>query len=72
MISFTKYAEQKFDILNDHKVFLTREQVLEALKTPDKVSKKGTCLSARKDGVKVVYRKDGGNIRIVTFYPIKY
>lgn len=71
MIYFTKYANQKFDILNKHKVFITKEQVEDAVKTPDKIEKKGKYFSAVKDGVKVVYVKEGGVDKIITFFPVK-
>lgn len=70
MIYFTKYAEQKFDILNKHKVYFTREQIEDAVKTPDKTGKKNKYLTARKDEVKVIYQKENGVIKIITFYPI--
>ncbi|MDP3043268.1 MAG: DUF4258 domain-containing protein [bacterium] len=70
MLYFTKYAEQKFDILNKHKVYFTREQIEDAVKSPDKNGKKNRYLTARKDEVKVVYQKDGDLIRIITFYPV--
>lgn len=71
MIYFTKYAEQKFDILNKYKVYLRREQIEDTVKLPDKVNKKGNYLAARKDEVKVVYQKEDGIIKIITFYPVK-
>lgn len=71
MIYFTKYAEQKFDILNKYKVYLRREQIEDTVKLPDKINKKGNYLAARKDEVKVVYQKEDGIIKIITFYPVK-
>ncbi len=71
MIYFTKYAEKKFDILNKHKVYFTREQVEDAVKLPDKLEKKGKYLAARKDGVKVVYIIENEIIKIITFFPVK-
>lgn len=71
MIYFTKYAEKKFDILNKYKVYLRREQIEDTVKLPDKVNKKGNYLAARKDEVKVVYQKEDGIIKIITFYPVK-
>ena len=71
MIYFTKYAEQKFDILNKHKVYFTKEQIEDVVKLPDKVSKKGKYLAARKDDIKAVYQKEGNVARVVTFYPVK-
>jgi len=71
MIYFTKYAESKFDILNKYKVYITREQVENTIKSPGKISKKGKYLAARKDDVKVVYKKEDSVIKVITFYPIK-
>ena len=71
MIYFTKYAEQKFEILNKYKVFFTREQVEDVVLKPEKVSKKGNYLSARLDNIKVVYDKKPRVIRVITFYPVK-
>jgi len=71
MFYFTKYAEKKFDILNKHKVYFTKEQIEEAIKLPDKAGKKGKLFSSRKDNVKVVYGKEGELIKIITFYPVK-
>lgn len=71
MIYFTKYAEQKFDILNKHKVYFTKEQIEDVVNLPDKVSKKGKYLAARKDDIKAVYQKDNGVMRVITFYPVK-
>lgn len=71
MIYFTKYAEQKFDILNKHKVYFTKEQIEDVIKLPEKATKKYGYLAARKDGVKVVYKKEGDVIRVITFYPVK-
>ncbi len=71
MIHYTHYAEKKFDILNKHKVFFTKEQIEEVIKLPDKTSKKGNYLSAKKDVIKVVYSKQDNIIKIITFYPVK-
>lgn len=71
MIHFTKYAEHKFDVLNKYQVYFTREQIEEVVMLPDKVSKKGNYQSARKENIKVVFKKESGIIRIITFYPVK-
>lgn len=71
MLYFTKYAENKFDILNKHKVFFTREQVEDAVSAPDRPGKKSGHLTAKKEGLKVIYKKEAGVIKIITFYPIK-
>ena len=71
MLYFTKYAEQKFDILNKYKVFFTKELVEDAIKTPDKIVKKKSYWTAHKDGVAAIYKKEGEIIKIITFYPTK-
>ena len=71
MFYFTKYAEKKFDILNKHKVYFTREQIEETLKLPDKTGKKGKYLTAQKNRIKVIYKREDEMIKIITFYPIK-
>ncbi len=69
MLYFTSYAEQKFDILNKHKVYFTREQVEDAIKLPEKTKKKGKYTIAYKDGIAVLYEKEKEVIKIITFYP---
>ena len=71
MLYFTKYAEKKFDILNKHKVYFTHEQIEETTKLPDKTGKKGKYLTTQKNGIKVIYKKEGELIKIITFYPVK-
>lgn len=71
MLYFTKYAETKFDILNKHKVFFTREQVEDAIACPDKTGKKNGHLTAKKEGLKVIYKKDEDIFKIITFFPVK-
>lgn len=78
MIHFTKYAEEKFDILRRHKVFVTKERVEEALVFPD--SKDGTkapLLFAQKTDIaepgralRVCYKMSPDGIKIITFYPV--
>ena len=71
MIYFTKYAEQKFDILNKYKIYFTREQVEDVVQLPDHNGKKNNYLTAEKDGIKVIYKKENGQTKIITFYPVK-
>lgn len=71
MFYFTKYANNKFELLNKYKVFFTKEQVEDAVKAPDKVKKKGNYFICHKDGVGAIYRKEDEAIRVITFYPIK-
>ena len=72
MIYFSAYAEQKFSVLNRHGVFIRKEQVEVALQLPDKRGKIGRQHTAEKDGVKVVYTKEGDLKKVVTFYPYEF
>ncbi|MDD4271446.1 MAG: hypothetical protein PHF50_01435 [Patescibacteria group bacterium] len=71
MLYFTKYAETKFDLLNKHKVYFTREQIEDAVGAPDKAGKKGKFLTAQKEDIKVIYKKEADVLKIITFFPIK-
>ena len=71
MIYYTKYAENKFEILNKYKVFLRKEEINEVLDNPNKCGKIGRYLTASSENIKVVYKKEGEVIKIITFYPVK-
>ena len=71
MFYFTKYAENKFDVLNKHKIFFTREQIEDAIGAPDKSGKKGKLITAQKENVKVIYKQEAEIIKIITFFPVK-
>jgi hypothetical protein len=70
-MTFSAYAQHKFDLLNKHKVYIRQEQVEEAAALPDSVKKHGKFFLARKDGIGVAYQIEGGTKKIITFYPIK-
>ena len=75
IIYFTKYAEDKFGILASHGCVIERARVEEAVKAPDAVDEsKVPLFTARKDFdekrlLKVVYKKEAGAAKIITFYP---
>ncbi|MEI6596813.1 MAG: hypothetical protein WCL13_01200 [bacterium] len=71
MLYFTKYAESKFDILNKHKVYFTREQIEDTIGAPDKTGKKNKLLIAQKENIKVIYKKEEDILKIITFFPVK-
>jgi len=70
-IYFTKYAEEKFFILNRHKGYFTHEQIEGCIKLPDKIKKKGDYYYATKEDLRAVYKKEVGVIKVITFYPVK-
>lgn len=76
MIIFTKHARKKFEILKSHKFLVSREQVLKVLVEPDFVdsySREPLFVAQRgldKTRVlRVIYRKEGKNVIVITFYP---
>jgi len=70
-IYFTKYAEDKFHVLNRHDIYFTHEQIEDCIKSPDAVQKIGDYIEARKDNIEIIYKKEVGVIMVLTFYPIK-
>lgn len=71
MLYFTKYADQKFEILNRHKVYFTREQIEEAVKLPDSNGRRGRYFWVEKDGLRVILRREGEVEKVLTFFPVK-
>lgn len=71
MMYFTKYANDKFDLLNKHKIYLRKEQIEDVVNLPEKTTKSGKCTLFKKDGIEVVCRKEEEILKIITFYPIK-
>lgn len=69
-VYFTRYAEQKFGILNKHRVSLTKQDIENVIREPNKVDKKGKYLAAKKENTKVVYQKEEDALKIITFYPV--
>lgn len=75
IMHFTKYANDKFDILKRHGFVVSKSQVEDALKNPDIVdeSRAPLCFAQKsideKRVLKVVYKKEAGVIKIITFYP---
>ena len=70
-IYFTKYAEEKFFILNNHGIYFTHEQIEDCIKAPNKLEKNKKYFKAKKDNLAVIYKKEVGIIKILTFFPLK-
>ncbi len=77
MIIFTKHAENKFEILKKHKFLITKMQVLKTVEKPELIDKSRPPLLIaqrkidRNRVLRVVYKKEFGVIKIITFYPGK-
>ena len=75
MLHFTKYANDKFDILKRHGFVVSSDQAEDALKNPDAVDESRAPLYFAQKNIdekrvlKVVYKKESGMVKIITFYP---
>ena len=70
-MTFSKYAEKKFDILNKYKVFYTHEDIEDVINNSKETGKKNEFISVEKNNIKVLYKIEEGKKKIVTFYPLK-
>ncbi|MDP1689099.1 MAG: DUF4258 domain-containing protein [bacterium] len=74
-IKFTKHAEEKFAVLRRHGVRVAKEQVLNIVKSPDKLdhTRKPLVIAQsaydKKRVMRVVYKVERNIIIIITFYP---
>jgi len=76
-IVFSKHArEDKFSALAKHKFYLNEEDLIKIIEQPenqDKESDKPNIIASKsydeKHILRVVYRKEGDIIKIITFYP---
>lgn len=75
MVSFTAYANKKFDTLRRHGCVISRAVVEEAVRSATGGEPRDrTFFFAQKadengQEVRVAYRKEAGVLRIITFYP---
>lgn len=75
MIIFTKHAENKFEILRRHKFLISKNQVIKTVEKPELIDKPRypLLIAQRKIDksyvLRVVYKKEFGAIKIITFYP---
>jgi uncharacterized DUF497 family protein len=78
-ILFTKHAELKFKDLEEQGFKLAKEQkeqVEDALNAPESIAEKGNSLMAQRaidetHVIRVIYKKEGDSIRVITFYPAR-
>ena len=74
-IVYTRHAEEKFEVLKRHGFKVTRQQVEETLTAPDVVvpQSKGRMIAQKRISerhvLRVVYRQEGENQVVITFYP---
>lgn len=75
MIHFTKHAVEKFRILKEHGVKISRKDVIHAIQKPEMLDysrlplKIAQCDLDKAHVLRVVYKEEDGNQIIITFYP---
>ena len=70
MIYFTKYAIKKFQILKEHQIDWSKQDIEQTVLYPDKIKEKGRNMAAQKGNMKVVFKQEGETKKIITFYPV--
>ena len=71
-IYYTKYAQEKFDVLREHKFSLTKEEVERILNSPSVVNRFDKKLLVAEGeysdeyNVKVIFKREGGMQKIIT------
>jgi len=74
-IVYGSHADEKFEILRRHGLIVSKRQVRETLRRPEKVEEgfRGRKIAQRriseKHVLRVVYEEGQREIRVVTFYP---
>ncbi len=75
MIIFTRHARNKFEILKRHKFLVPEKQIFKTIEEPDLIDKSRLpiLIAQRKIDktyvLRVVYKKENGIIKVITFYP---
>lgn len=75
MVVFTKHALNKFLVLKSHGVSISKNQVLKAIIKPDLIDRSrlplmiGQIQIDKNHVLRVVYKKESEDIKIITFYP---
>ncbi len=76
-ISFTKHAQvDKFALLKKHKFMISRKIIKEVIKNPDHIDEESDApriIASKsidaKHVLRVVYKREGDIITVITFYP---
>lgn len=77
IIHYTKHAENKFFILQEHGCHILKEDITALIKLPeDIVDRKDhviVCgnIAPNADPWEIIYTKESNVIKVLTFYPIK-
>jgi len=75
-VRFTRHAREKMQLLASYGFQVTEDMVVEAIRSPARVDHRGGQLLAirpisEKYALRVVYEIRGGEIVIITLYPVR-
>lgn len=77
MVIYTKHAEEKFRILKEQGFVVQKRIIEETVKSPELIDCSQSSLLIvqksidEKHILKVVFKKENGIIKIITFYPMR-
>ena len=77
MIYFTKHALEKFEILKQHKIAISKEVVMKTIEEPETLDYSRLPMKIAQRAfdkyrvLRVVYKEHGSTKIIITFYPAK-
>ena len=76
-IVYTEHSIFKFEILAKHGFNVTKEQIEEAIRQPDKLmaGKMGRLIAQKTIDkvhlIRVIYTKENDEVKVITFYPTR-
>jgi mRNA-degrading endonuclease RelE of RelBE toxin-antitoxin system len=76
-VVFTRHAEEKFDILENHGFKVLKKQVEETLKNPDVIENENPPIFvahkviSKGHVLRVVFKRKNNIIKVITFYPTR-
>ena len=75
MVYFTRHAQNKFNILQKHNIYISERQVKNTVQNPDKIDYSRLPLLIAQSQIdtehvlRVVYKEEDKDKKIITFYP---
>jgi hypothetical protein len=75
-IKYTKHAKEKFLILSKYGFVVDKVQIEEAINSPDLFEKRDeemvfTKIISQRYAIRVICKKKGRLLKVITFYPIR-
>ncbi|MFO7997270.1 MAG: DUF4258 domain-containing protein [Dehalococcoidia bacterium] len=76
-VPYTKHADFKFQVLKEHGFTITREQIEDIIKRPEKIvlGKRGRSIAHKSVSqthlVRLIYEQHDDDIKVITFCPAR-